>query len=122
MTPIKKVKELVNILSENNLQEIDYEDDILKVKISKNKDFNNENIDKENNCYIKSPLVGIYFNSNPKIKIGEKVKQGQVVCIISAMKIMNEITAPYDGIVKDIKFSDNDSVSVDDDLILIEKI
>lgn len=119
---LAKVKELVNILSENNLQEIDYEDDKLKVKITKKGCSNNTEIKDENSGYIKSPLVGTYFSSNPKVVVGEKVKKGQVICIINAMKIMNEIIAPYDGIIKDIKFSDNDNVSVDDDLMLIEKI
>lgn len=119
---LAKVKELVNILSENNLQEIDFEDDKIKVRITKNICSNNIDIKNDNSDYIKSPLVGTYFSSSPKVVVGEKVKKGQVVCIINAMKIMNEITAPYDGIIKDIKFSDNDSISVDDDLMLIEKI
>ena len=116
---LDKIKELAKILSESNLKEIQYEDAEFKVKIIKDKD---EEEKKESKNYIKSPLVGTFFNTNPKIKIGQRVKKGQTVCIINSMKIMNEIIAPVDGIVKEIKFSDNDKVNYADDLILIEEI
>lgn len=118
---LQKIKDLAKILSDGNLQEIDYEDANFKVKIIKNKQEKEEREIVANN-YVKSPLVGAFFNTNPPIKIGERVKKGQVICIINSMKIMNEISSPIDGIVKDIKFSDNDVVNYNDDLILIEKI
>jgi len=56
---------------------------------------------------IKSPLVGTFYAAStptgkPFVEVGQTVKKGQVVCIIEAMKIMNEITSPYDGVIKEI--------------------
>ena len=116
---IEKIRELAKILSENSLKEICYEDSDFKVRIIS--DYQEEKNNETKN-YIKSPLVGTFFNASPKIKIGERVKKGQTICIINSMKIMNEISSPIDGIVKEIKFSDNDKVSYGDDLILVEEI
>ena len=56
---------------------------------------------------IKSPMVGTFYSkSSPKaepfVKVGDKVKKGQVVCIVEAMKLMNEIEAEFDGEVVEI--------------------
>ena len=56
---------------------------------------------------IKSPMVGVFYASpapdaKPFVEIGQKVKKGDVVCIIEAMKLMNELTADQDGEVVDI--------------------
>lgn len=56
---------------------------------------------------IKSPMVGIFYaaaspEAKPFVEIGSKVKKGDVVCIIEAMKLMNEITAEFDGEVVDV--------------------
>ena len=106
---LKKIRELAKVLQENNLQEISYEDKEFKVTITKGKDI--EEKKSEENDYQKSPLVGTFFHANPPIKIGERVKKGQVICIINSMKIMNEICAPYDGIIKDIKKYDKKNLN-----------
>lgn len=56
---------------------------------------------------VKSPMVGIFYaapnpDAEPFVKIGSKVKKGDVLCIIEAMKLMNEITAENDGEIVDI--------------------
>lgn len=56
---------------------------------------------------IKSPLVGIFYSSSspdakPYVAVGDTVKKGQVLGIIEAMKLMNEIESEYDGVVKEI--------------------
>ena len=56
---------------------------------------------------IKSPMVGVFYASpspdaKPFVEVGQKVKKGDVVCIIEAMKLMNELTADQDGEVVDI--------------------
>ena len=64
---------------------------------------------------IKSPMVGTFYSkSSPKaepfVKVGDKVKKGQVVCIVEAMKLMNEIEAEFDGEVVEICKKDEDLV------------
>ena len=56
---------------------------------------------------IKSPLVGVFYaapaeNAAPYVAIGDRVKKGQTLCIVEAMKLMNEITAEEDGEIVDI--------------------
>lgn len=64
---------------------------------------------------IKSPMVGVFYaasapEAKPFVQVGSKVKKGDVVCIVEAMKLMNEITADIDGEVVDICVSDGDVV------------
>ena len=64
---------------------------------------------------IKSPMVGTFYSkSSPKaepfVKVGDKVKKGQVVCIVEAMKLMNEIESEFDGEVVEICKKDEDMV------------
>lgn len=71
--------------------------------------------DKEDYEIIKSPMVGTFYSSasptsQPFVKVGDKVKKGQVVCIIEAMKLMNEIESEYDGEVVEICAKDEEVV------------
>lgn len=56
---------------------------------------------------VKSPMVGVFYaapaeNAEPFVKVGDKVTKGQTLCIVEAMKLMNELTAEQDGIVAEI--------------------
>ena len=70
---------------------------------------------KEEYKEIKSPMVGTFY-SKPSpdkeafVKVGDKVKKGQVVCIIEAMNLMNEIEAEFDGEVVEVCLNDGDAV------------
>ena len=69
----------------------------------------------ENGKIVTSPMVGTFYlkpspNSEPYVKVGQKVKKGDVLCIIEAMKLMNEIEAECDGIVEEILVKDSESV------------
>ena len=60
-----------------------------------------------NFVYVKSPLVGTFYRapspeSPPFVEVGSKVKKGDTLCIIEAMKVMNEIKSEHDGVVKEI--------------------
>lgn len=60
-----------------------------------------------NNILVKAPLVGVFYDSpspdsDPFVKLNQTIKKGDVICIIEAMKVMNEITAPASGIIKKI--------------------
>ncbi|MDO4536139.1 MAG: acetyl-CoA carboxylase biotin carboxyl carrier protein [Clostridium perfringens] len=74
-----------------------------------------ENIEDKNLKVIKSPLVGTYYCSSspgedPYVTVGDKVKKGDVLCIVEAMKIMNEITSEYDGEIVEVMCKDDDIV------------
>lgn len=70
---------------------------------------------------IKSPMVGVFYSApapdKPSfVNVGDKVEKGQVVCIIEAMKIMNEITADKSGVVSEILVDNGDVVEFDQPL------
>nr|QCQ84266.1 putative chloroplast biotin carboxyl carrier protein of acetyl-CoA carboxylase [Ambrosia artemisiifolia] len=74
---------------------------------------------------LKSPMAGTFYRSPAPgapsfVKVGDKVKKGQVVCIIEAMKLMNEIEADQSGTVVDILAEDGKPVSLDMPLLVIE--
>ena len=138
------IQELTNMLEELNLSEILIENDkIGKVKVSRNNykqqipnvstnqektdnDAENENLineDEEN--IIKSPMVGTIYlqpepDSDPFIKTGDKVKKGQTLLIVEAMKTMNDIVADKNGTIKEILVKNEQPVQFDDPLIIIE--
>lgn len=74
---------------------------------------------------IKSPIVGVVYlqaqpDVDPYVALGEEVTKGQTVCIIEAMKLMNEIVAPFDGIIKEILVENDSVVEFDQPLFKIE--
>lgn len=82
---------------------------------------------KENLQEIKSPMVGTFYrapapDARPFVEVGEKVSRGQVVCIIEAMKLMNEIESEFDGRVAEILVSNAQPVQFGQPLVLIEPL
>lgn len=74
--------------------------------------------------YITSPMVGTFYaapgeDAPPYISVGDVVKKGQVVGIVEAMKLMNEIESPYDGIVEKILVENKAMVGFGDELVLV---
>lgn len=74
---------------------------------------------------VKSPMVGTFYlkpspTSKPYIEIGKKVKEGDVLCIIEAMKLMNEIESEYTGKVTEILVKDGENVEYGTPLFIIE--
>jgi len=81
--------------------------------------------DEKNIVFIKSPIVGTFYRSSapgapPFVEIGTKVKKGQAVCIIEAMKLMNKINSDYDGTVLEILAVNEDAVEYDQALLKIK--
>lgn len=75
---------------------------------------------------VKSPIVGTFYeasspDSDPFVKVGDKVSTGQTLCIIEAMKIMNEIEAEFGGTVQEILVSNATPVEFDQPLFIIKK-
>jgi len=71
--------------------------------------------DEDNVFIIKSPLVGTFYaapaqDSDPFVKIGDRVKKGQVLAIVEAMKMMNEIESDCDGVISDILVANGEAV------------
>ena len=74
---------------------------------------------------IKSPIVGTFYSASsptkpPFVKVGDKVNEGDTVCIVESMKVMNEIQADISGTVKSIAVKDGEAVEFGQPLIIIE--
>ena len=92
-----------------------------KAKVSQNTD----SIDEEEYKLIKSPMVGTFYGrpstkADQFVKVGDKVKKGDILCIVEAMKLMNEIESEYDGEVVEILAKDDDMVEYGQVLIKIK--
>ena len=75
---------------------------------------------------IVSPIVGTFYsrpseNEDSFVKVGQKVKKGDVLCILEAMKIMNEIKSSHDGIIRKVVLSDGDMADFGKVLFLLEE-
>ena len=113
-------------VNENTVnQPINLENNISSDTIDYNrKDDNSISSENQNTIYIKSPLVGTFYTSSkpgepPFISEGDMIKEGQVICIIEAMKIFNEIESEVSGRVKNIIIKDATPVEYDQNLIAI---
>ena len=74
---------------------------------------------------VKSPIVGIFYtapaeNADPYVSIGDTVKKGQTLCIVEAMKLMNEIESEFDGTVKEILVENEQMVEFGQPMFVIE--
>ncbi len=75
---------------------------------------------------VKSPLVGVFYKASspeaaPFVKVGDKVSKGQVLCLIEAMKMMNELKSPVDGFIRNIGVENGKAVEYDQLLFEVEK-
>ena len=123
------IKELNDYLDEFNLTEIEYTEKDVKVKVSKSRISENietvvPSIEKktiknevpiDNSKKITSPIIGTaYLAPEPGgkkfIEIGQKIKKGDTVMIVEAMKTMNHVPSPIDGVVKEISVEDGQPV------------
>jgi len=82
---------------------------------------------KDNYLEIKSPMVGTFYrapapDAKPYVEVGERVARGQTICIIEAMKIMNEIESEYDGRVVEVPANNAQPVQFGQPLVIIEPV
>ena len=127
----EQIKKLIDNMGESKIDElqIDFPDGT-KISMSKNTNTINGNSSITSNNTIKneetikfednfktitSPMVGTFYlkpspDKEPFVKIGDMVKKGDTLCIIEAMKLMNEIESEYDGEIKEILISDGEMV------------
>ena len=86
---------------------------------------NEETETQENLKFIKSPMVGTFYlkpspDAGPYVEVGKKVEKGATLCIIEAMKLMNEIESEFSGVVKKILVEDGQPVEYGTELFEIE--
>lgn len=75
---------------------------------------------------VKSPIIGVFYaapaeNAEPYVKVGDQVKKGQTLCLIEAMKLMNEITADQDGVISEICVTNGSIVEFGTELFRIKR-
>ena len=135
----KLIKELVENLKEFGLSELEYQEGQTKIKVSKASRFEQsktsavvspnkavlKSSDDTDGIRVKSPIIGTaYLAAEPGAKkfveIGDKIKKGQTVMIVEAMKTMNHVPSTADGEVKKILVEDNQPVEFGQTLILLK--
>ena len=138
----KIIKELSDYLEEFNLTELEYTEKDTKIKVSKNNiSVNNQNIPNANNnqtvdttnkneevksgIEITSPIIGTAYHAPEPgakkfVEIGKKIKKGDTVMIVEAMKTMNHVPSISDGIVKEICVKDGQPVEFGQTIIILE--
>jgi len=139
----KIIKELSDYLDEFNLTELEYTEKDTKIKVSKNNvSINNQNLPASNNnlsetkntkivnekksgIEITSPIIGTAYHAPEPggkkfAEVGKKIKKGDTVMIVEAMKTMNHVPSTSNGIVKEILVNDGQPVEFGQVLILLE--
>ncbi|SDB19249.1 acetyl-CoA carboxylase biotin carboxyl carrier protein [Eubacterium oxidoreducens] len=145
-----KIVELVKVVSDSKLTEFEIEDDGFRISMGKNiadqnvvvkemammpaspastmttqeQSSSDDHFVPEENL-LKSPLVGTFYAASapgepPLVKVGDTVSKGQVIGIVEAMKLMNEIESEKDGVVKAILVKNEEVVEYDQPLFVIE--
>ena len=144
---IRKVKKLIELLEESGLSEIEITEGENKVRISRQSTSSvnevqvipsqqvNNIIDNEvvaenhrnNNFHkIQAPMIGTFYQSSEPeakafVKVGDPVSKGDTLCIIEAMKMMNQIECDVDGTIERILVQNGDPVEYDEVLFLISQ-
>ena len=129
MLDFNQIKELIKEIDLSSLRVFELENNDIKLKISKNDEsyLYKETTFNEDLSLVKSPLVGTYYSSSapgeaPYVEVGSKVKKGDVLCIVEAMKIMNEITSEFDGEVIEVLRKDEEIVEFGMELFKIRSL
>lgn len=124
-TKINIKKEMKRTIRNNNenIETENINNDINQMNETKTKANVKEN--NQNKKILKSPMVGTFYlkpspTSTPYVEIGKEVKKGDTLCIIEAMKLMNEIESEYDGKIAKILVKDGEPVEYGTELFVIE--
>ena len=134
----KIIKELTEYLNEFNLTELEYSDKDYKIKVSKNSLPSNYSVNKETVEHAKvenkissqgkevtSPIIGTaYLAPEPGgkkfVDLGKKIKKGDTIIIVEAMKTMNHIPSPFDGTIKEICVEDGQPVEFGQKIAIVD--
>lgn len=152
---LKQIKNILDLISESDVNEVSIEEGDFKIKVKKKGDVEHVTYTQPaappqpaaspspaaeaaapqssgssaapaDGDTVKSPIVGTFYQSpspdaDPFITIGSKVSKGDTLCIVEAMKIMNEIEAEFSGTVQEILVKDASPVEFDQPLFIIKK-
>jgi len=144
---IRKVKKLIELIQESDIAEIEIHEGEESVRINRYsssqpavvahapapvaiaptaaaQDAENEEAEISGHA-VKSPMVGTFYASSapgspPFVKVGQTIQKGDVLCIIEAMKILNQIESDASGVVKSVLSQDGQAVEFDQPLFIIE--
>ncbi len=142
---LEDLKELIELLKETDITELQMEKDGSKVKIKREKILTpigmpvqkssvyDEKIvaetedDTQRLVTVTSPIVGTFYRApspeaQPFVEVGQQVNKGSVLCIVEAMKLMNEIESDVDGIIVKILVENSQPVEYGEPLFLIEPV
>lgn len=109
----KEIQSLIDLLQKNNIHEIEYKEKDIYIRVKKENPVYNQipimpptqkeetKEEKSEQTLIKSPIVGTFYrtpspDSPPYVEVGSKVKKGEPLCTIEAMKLMNQLVAEFD--------------------------
>lgn len=136
---LEEIEKIIQLFEKANISSLEVEDDGVKIKLTKEinpvvissnltsapkVEVEKDKDETKNTKTIKSPLVGTYHQApfqdgKPFVSVGQHVKKGDKLCIIEAMKVMNEITADKDGTILEILASEGDMVEFDQELFVL---
>tara|TARA_B100000989_G_scaffold218473_1_gene166583 strand:+ start:397 stop:828 length:432 start_codon:yes stop_codon:yes gene_type:complete len=138
----KIIKELSDYLEEFNLNELEYSEKDIKVKVSRNNisvnnqinpgpknELSNSNVSTSEKSIIgvevKSPIIGTAYHAPEPgakkfVEIGKKIKKGDTIMIVEAMKTMNHVPSTKDGVVKEVCVEDGQPVEFGQTLLILE--
>ena len=134
---LNKITDLIRILDEHRLEELEIKGLFSSIRVTKRvsrpitshppamEEKIVEKKLKEKTSYIKAPMVGTFYHSSsstspPYVEIGSKVTPGKIVCIIEAMKVMNEIESDMSGTIVEILVNNKEPVEYGQPLFHIE--
>lgn len=143
---IKEIKDMIKLMNENGLAELEIEKDGMRIRLKKSGTGYEKAVEpiphpsavphqapevkaqekpRANTIEIKSPMVGTFYRSpSPEapayVNIGDNIEQGQVLCIIEAMKLMNEIKSEVKGKIIDIHVDNAEPVEFGQVLFVME--
>lgn len=148
---IKEIKDMINLMNENNLTELEIEKEGVRIRLKKGSAGIERSVEfvqqpapatakghgpahaapekdeKKGTIEIKAPMVGTFYRAPspeapPYVNMGDIIEQGQVVCIIEAMKLMNEIKCEVKGKVVDIQVDNAEPVEFGQVLFVLEPV
>ena len=138
---IKEIKELIEIVEASSLSEFSLKEGNLKINMKKGASVSEagttvvreisqpavQEAEPEEDSYIMSPMVGTFYSSPAPdavsyVNVGDTVKKGQILCIIEAMKLMNEIECEYDAEIISVMVSNEQKVEYGQPLFKVKKI